>query len=78
MALSPAEARALIDRIAEPYPVEVFSPLSDDERKQALGALHALGFHASERLHADWARHLALVAHARLREEGIPGREGWR
>jgi hypothetical protein len=78
MSLSPVEARALLDRIVEPYPEEVFTPLSPDERATALNALHALDFYASERLHAEWARHLVKVAHARLREEGIPGRESWR
>jgi len=78
MALTPAEAHALIDRIVEPYPEQVFTPLSPEERATALNALHALGFHASERLHAEWARHLVKVAHARLLEEGIPLRESWR
>lgn len=78
MALTPVEARALLDRIVEPYPESVFTPLSDDERATALNALHALGFYASERLHAEWARHLVKVAHGRLMEEGIPARETWR
>jgi hypothetical protein len=78
MALTPIEARALLERISEPYPMSVFTPLSDEERKTALDALHALGFYASERLHAEWARHLQRVQLARLAEEGIPARETWR
>lgn len=48
-------------RIEEPYPETVFTPFKPDERERALEALHALGFHASERLHAEWARHWARV-----------------
>ena len=66
------EARALLLRICEPYPREVFTPLKPHERAQALNALHALGIHASERLHAEWARHLAFVQLDRLHREGVP------
>jgi hypothetical protein len=49
------------DDIAEPYPPEVFTPMTDDEIKVAVAAMNEAVPHASERMHAAWARHWADV-----------------
>lgn len=49
--------------LADPYPADVFSELSDDEMKVIQEWLQKCPVrHASDRLHASWARHLYTVA----------------
>jgi len=50
---------AAAEYLEQPYPADVFTPLSAEQKAVAVNALHALGFYASERLHAEWARHWA-------------------
>lgn len=47
------------EKVAEPYPEEVFTPMSKDEVKAAVAAMNEVVPHASERMHAAWARHIA-------------------
>lgn len=52
------------------YPADVFTPLSEDEERVAVDALHSCGVSfASDRLHAGWARHLADVYEHYVAEE---------
>lgn len=44
------------------YPEDVFTPLSDGERTVAINALCDAVQSGSDRLHAEWARHLAQSA----------------
>jgi len=44
------------------YPEGVFTPLTEDELLTAIDALSTSVRNGSDRLHADWARHLAKVA----------------
>lgn len=49
------------DKLAEPYPESVFTPLSDEEIKAAVTAMNEAVPNASDRMHAGWARHWADV-----------------
>jgi len=45
--------------LLDPYPEDVFTPLSDAELGRCVAALRNCGVPAaSDRLHAGWARHL--------------------
>ena len=75
-----AKARLVVDQnIARPYPEGVFTPLSDQEVEQAVAAIQsAIGRTGSDRLHAQWARHLSKVRiddleRALQPEAGAPG-----
>lgn len=49
--------------LADPYPPDVFTPLTPDEVRTCVEALTACSVrNASDRLHASWARHLYTVA----------------
>lgn len=48
---------AAAEMLAEPYPVDIFTPMDEDEVKAAVAAMNEAVTHASERLHAEWARH---------------------
>jgi len=48
--------------LRDPYPEQFFAPLSSEEMARIAVVLKESGVrHASERLHAQWARHLADV-----------------
>ena len=49
------------ETLERPYPADVFTPLSDAETKAAVAAMNEAVPHASERMHAAWARHWADV-----------------
>lgn len=51
------------EKIAEPYPEDIFTPMTDDEVALAVAAMNEVVPHASERMHARWARHLSLYLH---------------
>ena len=53
--------RAAAEALREPYPPEVFPPLSPDEVHSIVSAMNAHFPYASERMHAMWARHWADV-----------------
>jgi hypothetical protein len=55
-----------------PYPEFIFTPMSPDENKQAVAAMNAAVPHASERMHAAWARHWARVLREVAAEAGKP------
>jgi hypothetical protein len=55
-------------RLAEPYPEEIFTPLSDDELSAAVDAVTLKVRAGSDRLHASWARHWSKL----LLEESEP------
>jgi len=52
---------AAADTLSEPYPEDIFTPLSDEETRAAVAAMDGAVRHASERMHAAWARHWAEV-----------------
>jgi len=54
--------------IEEPYPPEVFTPMTSEETKRAVAAMNAAVPHASERMHAAWARHWAEILRKEVRE----------
>ncbi len=61
--------RAEVGALATPYPEDIFTPLADCEAELIQEALLTCGVrHASDRLHASWARHLSAVRLAQLRE----------
>ena len=47
--------------IEEPYGEAVFTPMSKEETRRAVAAMNAVVPNASERLHAQWARHWAQI-----------------
>lgn len=57
--------------LAEPYPPEVFTPMTDDEIRAAVAAMNAAVPHASERMHAAWARHWSDVLRNKANEEAM-------
>jgi hypothetical protein len=58
--------------LLDPYPTKVFTPLTREELLTCVAALQASGVpHASDRLHASWARHLHEVA-LHYAREGLP------
>lgn len=61
------------EKLAEPYPEGIFMPLTDSELKAAVAAMNEAVPHASERMHAAWARHWAdvLRLYAREAELGV-------
>jgi hypothetical protein len=54
--------------LAEPYPAEVFTPMTDDEIRAAVAAMNEAVPHASERMHAAWARHWSDVLRHKANE----------
>jgi len=57
--------------LSDPYPPDVFTPLSEEELHACVAALQASGVrHAPDRLHASWARHLHEVA-VHYAQEGL-------
>lgn len=59
---------AAADKLEEPYPADVFTPMSADEVSAAVKAMNEAVPHASERMHAGWARHWADVLRLYARE----------
>ncbi len=49
------------DTLEEPYPESVFTPMTPEEVNAAVVAMNEAVPHASDRLHAAWARHWADV-----------------
>lgn len=49
------------------YPEDVFTPLTDEEMRNAIDALVAAVSNGSDRLHAAWARYLARAAREELK-----------
>jgi len=47
------------DRLEEPYPPDVFRPLSPAESEAIVNAMNAVDPNASARFLADWTRHCA-------------------
>jgi hypothetical protein len=54
--------------LEEPYPAEVFTPMTDEEIKAAVAAMNEAVPHASERMHAAWSRHWAGVLRKQAKE----------
>src|SRR6266403_1157638 len=51
-----------VEALATPYPEDIFTPLADCEAELIQEALLTSGVrHASDRLHASWARHLSVA-----------------
>lgn len=55
--------------LAEPYPPEVFTPMTDEEIRAAVAAMNEAVPHASERMHAAWARHWSDVLRNKANEK---------
>lgn len=45
--------------LEEPYPEDVFTPLTDEQVREIVAAMNEAVPFASERMHASWARHWA-------------------
>jgi NAD(P)H-hydrate repair Nnr-like enzyme with NAD(P)H-hydrate epimerase domain len=59
------EAISLVVRTAllDPYPEDIFTPLTDEEIKTLVDAMIGTGIpNPSDRLHAQWSRHMYTVA----------------
>ena len=54
--------------LEEPYPEDVFTPMTDEEVRTAVKAMNDAVPFASERLHASWARHWAGVLREQAKE----------
>lgn len=54
--------------LEEPYPEDVFTPMTTAEVLDAVKAMNEVVPHASERMHAAWARHWAGVLREQARE----------
>lgn len=64
--------------LAEPYPESVFTPLSADEVRDAVAAMNGAVPHASERMHAGWARHWADVLRLQANDPArFEQEDGW-
>jgi hypothetical protein len=59
---------AAADAIANPYPVEVFPELTEDEVRRIVSVMNEAFPYASERMHAQWARHWADVLRRELQD----------
>ena len=59
---------AAADAIKEPYPLSVFTPLAPDEVEAVVAAMNEAVPHASERMHAAWARHWSSVLFDTLKD----------
>lgn len=58
--------RMIADEIEAPYPPEVFKPLTNEEITRAVQAMiDVMGPSISDRLHAQWARHIAAMVRKR-------------
>lgn len=55
--------RAVADSLSDPYPEEVFTPLSREEIQACVRAMeeHSGVQAPSDRLHAGWARHWSSI-----------------
>ncbi|MFV2057751.1 MAG: hypothetical protein ACC707_14890 [Thiohalomonadales bacterium] len=50
-----------LDGFLKAFPEEMFTPFTDEEKEKVMGALKYCEVHAAtDRLHADWGRHITL------------------